>query len=94
MEEEIETTTPPIEAHSTPLPDQLWAALRQIVAPLTAYLLGRGIIDEEMAALVAALVGIVWPIVAGQLKTRRRAVELTTVAANPLVPSEIARLRS
>ena len=90
---DIETTTPPIEAHDSPLPDQLWAALRQIVAPVTAYLLGRGIIDEEFAALIAALVGIVWPIVAGQLKTRRRAVELTTVAASPLVPNTVARLR-
>lgn len=93
MSDDIETTTPPIEAHATPLPDQIWAAFRQVVAPLTAYLLGRGIIDEELAALVAALVGIVWPIVAGQLKTRRRAVELTTVAASPLVPDRVARLR-
>lgn len=93
MTEEIETTTPPIEAHPTPLPDQLWAALRQLVQVVSAFALGKGWIDGELATLITGLLGIVAPIIVGQLKTRRRAKELTTVAASPLVPENIARLR-
>lgn len=91
---DIETTSPPIEAHPTPLPDQLWALLRQIVPPVTAFLIARGYLATDVALLLGTLGGIVWPIVAGQLKTRRRAVELTTVAASPRVPEDIARLRA
>lgn len=79
--------------HSSPLPDQLWAALRQIAPAATAFALGKGYIDNEMAVLLAAVGGVLWPIVAGQLKTRRRAIELATVAASPEVPEHVAQFK-
>ncbi len=89
----IDISETPIEAHATPLPDQLWALLRQIVPPITAFLIARGYLATDLALMLGAVGGIVWPIVAGQLKTRRRAKELTTVAASSAVPNDVARLR-
>ena len=83
----------PIEANPSPLPDQLWAALRQIAPPIMAYAIGKGWIQDDTAALIGALAAIAWPIIAGQLKTRLRAKQLATVAANPEVPAHVATLK-
>lgn len=83
----------PIEAHSSPLPDQLWAGLRQIAPAVMAFALGKGWLENDMAVLLGVVGGVLWPIVAGQLKTRRRAIELATVAAHPSTPNDVAVLR-
>ena len=80
-----------IEVHGSPLPDQLWAALRQIAPPMMAYALGKGWLENDLAALLGALGAIVWPIVAGQIKTRLRAQQLTTVAAS--APDDVATVK-
>lgn len=71
--------TPPIVVNDSPLPDQLWAGVRQIAPAITAFALGKGWLDNETATLQAAVIGIVWPIVAGQMKTRRRAKQLANL---------------
>jgi uncharacterized membrane protein len=86
-------TTPPIEVHASPLPDMLWAALRQIAPPVATFALGKGWIDNDLLILLTALAGVLWPIVAGQLKTRARATQLATVAADPRVPDAVATLK-
>lgn len=88
-----EDTPPPIEAHDSPLPDQAWAALRQFAPAAMAFALGRGWLSDDLSILLGVLGGVIWPIVAGQLKTRRRAQELATVARSPRVPNEVARLK-
>ena len=90
---DLEIVDPPVEANASPLPDQLWTAFRQLVLALSAFALGKEWIDGEAAALIAAILGIAAPVVMGQLKVRRRAKELATVAASPEVPDKIARLR-
>ena len=88
-----DNTPPGVTAHASPVPDQLWAGLRQIAPAAATFALGKGWIDNEMLILLTALAGVIWPIVAGQLKTRRRALELAQVAGSREVPSHIARLR-
>lgn len=83
----------PIEAHASPLPDQLWAGLRQIAPAAMAFALGRHWLASDVAVLLGVAGGMVWPLVAGQLKTRRRALELASVAANPDTPDHVAVLR-
>ena len=80
-----------IEVHGSPLPDQLWAAVRQIAPPVMAFALGKGWLENDVAALLGALGAIVWPIVAGQLKTRLRATQLATVAAS--APDDVATVK-
>lgn len=82
-----------VEAHASPLPDQLWALIRQIVPPIATFAMGKGWLDNDTAAMLGAVGIAVWAFVAGQLKTRRRALELARVAANPDVPAHVARLR-
>ena len=82
-----------IEAHASPLPDQLWAGLRQLAPAAMAFALGRGWLATDMAVLLGVVGGIVWPLIAGQLKSRRRAQELASVAANPDTPDHVAILR-
>ena len=84
----------PILVNASPLPDQLWAAVRQAAPAVTTFLLAKGYIDNEMAALLAALGGVLWPIIVGQLKTRRRAQQLATVAASPEVPDHVLTLKA
>ncbi len=80
-----------IEVHSSPIPDQLWAGLRQIAPAAATFALGKGWIDNDALILLTACAGVIWPIVAGQLKTRRRAVELATVA--DAAPNHVATLK-
>ena len=82
-----------IEAHASPLPDQLWAGLRQLAPAAMAFALGRGWLATDMAVLLGVAGGMVWPIIIGQMKTRRRAQELASVAANPDTPDHVAVLR-
>lgn len=71
--------SPPVVIHESPVPDQLWALLRQIVPPIVAFCVGRGIIDDNMGALILSLFAVVAPIVWGQLKTRLRAMQLANL---------------
>lgn len=89
MSEELDT----IVVNASPLPDQLWAGLRQIAPAAVAFAVGREWIPQDAVPLLAAGGLFIWPIVAGQLKTRRRAKQLATLAASPLVPAEMARLK-
>ena len=83
----------PIEAHASPLPDQAWAGLRQLAPAIMAFALGRGWLANDMAMLLGVVGGIAWPLIVGQMKTRRRAQELASVAANPDTPDHVAVLR-
>lgn len=81
----------PLNVHATPLPDQLWAGVRQVAPALMAFSLGKGWLQNDMAVLLGVVGGVVWPIVAGQLKTRRRAQELAHVTC--AVDDRVAVLR-
>jgi hypothetical protein len=83
-----------ILVNASPLPDQLWAGVRQVFPPLVAFAVGRGLIPDDAAALLAVAFGVIWPIIAGQLKTRKRAVELASVAGDYRVPDAVASLKS
>lgn len=83
-------TSPPIEVRASPWVDQAWAALRQIAPPIVAFLIGRHLIPDDVAALVLAIVGgVALPITVGQFKTRLRAQQLATVAKDPAVPQHV-----
>jgi hypothetical protein len=82
-------TAPQIEVNASPLPDQLWAGVRQIAPALTAFALGRHWIENDVAAVLMAVGGMAWPIIAGQIKTRHRANQLANIAADPRVPNEV-----
>lgn len=86
-------TTPPIAVNSSPLPDQLWAAVRQIAPPIMAFVLGRGWIGNDVAVLLGAAGAIVWPIVAGQIKTRERAQQLASIAGDERTPDAVAVMK-
>lgn len=92
-DEPTETAQTPIEANASPLPDQLWAGLRQIAPAAMAFAIGRHWIADDLSILLGVSGGMVWPIIAGQLKTRRRAVELATVAGSSKVPDSVAKLK-
>ena len=70
---------PPVVIHESPLPDQAWALLRQIVPPIVAFCVGRGLIADDLGSLILALFATVAPIVWGQLKTRLRAMQLSNL---------------
>ena len=84
---------PPISVNASPLPDQLWAGLRQIAPAAMAFAIGRHWIADDMSILLGIAGGMVWPIVAGQLKTRHRAKQLASVANDPRVPDAVASVK-
>lgn len=84
----------PIIVNDSPLPDQLWAGVRQVAPAIVAFLVGRHLIADDTVTVLSVAGGVVWPIVAGQLKTRRRAQQLATIAASPQVPDTVARVKS
>lgn len=84
---DVEPIPSPIEAHASPVPDQLWSGLRTIAVAGTTFALGRGWIQDDMAALLLAIAGVMWPIIAEQLKVRRRAQEKAVLACS--VPDHI-----
>lgn len=69
-----------IEVNSSPLPEQLWVALRQVVPPLVAYAVGRGWLADDTAAMLGALAAVLGPIVYGQVRTWNRSATLVTLA--------------
>lgn len=80
---------PQIEVSESPLWDQAASGGRALVLAVTAFALGRHWIEGDLATLIGAAGGIVWPIVAGQLKTRHRAKQLANIAADPRVPDAV-----
>lgn len=76
LEQEV---TPPVVVHTSPLPDQGWAFVRQITPLVTAYLVTSGYIDGRLEQIISLLVGVGLPIIWGQLKTRLRALQLSTI---------------
>jgi len=84
----------PIIVNDSPLPDQLWAGLRQVAPAVVAFMVGRHLIADDTVTMISVAGGVIWPIVAGQLKTRRRAQQLATIAASPQVPDSVARVKS
>jgi len=85
-----ETETQPIQVNDSPLPDQLWAAVRQIAPPVMAFALGRHWVPDDLAVVLGVAGGILWPIVAGQIKTRERAKQLSVIANDRRVPDAVA----
>jgi hypothetical protein len=74
----------PIEVHASPVPDQLWAGLRTAVVAVSTFAIGRGWIQSDTAVMLTAVAGVLFPIIMGQLKTRKRAKQLAvTSAASP-----------
>jgi hypothetical protein len=84
---------PRISVNPSPLPDQAWAALRQIAPPVMAFLIGRHWIADDVAVMLGIVGAIIWPIVAGQIQTRHRATQLANIAADPRVPDAVAALK-
>ena len=78
-----------ITVNASPVPAQLWAALRQAIPPIIAFAIGRHLIGDDTATLILALAGIAATVTIGQAKTRKNAVNLASVAANPAVPDSI-----
>lgn len=83
--------TPPIVVDGSPLSDQLWAAMRQIAPPAMAFAIGKGWISNELGILLGTVAAIIWPIVAGQLKTRHRAVQLANIAKDGRNPGAVLK---
>ena len=69
----------PVEIHASPLPDQAWALLRQLIPPIVAFCVGKGLIDDNTAALIISVLAMVAPIIIGQLKTRLRATQFAII---------------
>ncbi len=84
---------PQIEVNASPLPDQAWAAVRQIAPPVMAFLIGRHLISNDLAIMLGVVGAVIWPIVAGQIHTRHRATQLANIAADPRVPDAVAAIR-
>jgi len=85
--------TDQILVNASPIPDQLWAAVRQVAPAIATFAIGRGWIADDVVVLMTVVVGVVWPIVVGQMKTRKRATQLATVAASPDVPEHVAAIK-
>lgn len=79
----------PIKVNASPIPAQLWAALRQAIPPILAFALGRHWIGDDTATLITGLLGIIVTVTIGQAKTRQTAVNLATVATSPAVPDSL-----
>jgi len=86
--------TPQIVTPDSPLPDQAVSAFRSIVLAATAFALGRHWIEGDLATLIGTAVGIVAPVVYGQMKTRHRAKQLIAVGNNPRVPDSVVTTAS
>lgn len=82
-----------IEVNASPWPDQAWAGLRQIAPAVLAFAVGRHLIADDMATMLAVVGGFVWAFVASQLKTRKRANQLIAVAGSDAVPDAVARIK-
>ena len=80
---------PQIEVNASPLPDQLWAGVRQLAPAMMAFAIGRHWVADDIAVFLGVVGGMIWPIVAGQLKTRHRAIQLATIAKDPRVPDAV-----
>lgn len=82
-----------ILVNASPLPDQLWAGMRQLAPAVIAFAVGRQIIPQDAAPLLAAAGLFIWPIVAGQLKTRHFSKALARLAASPEVPDHLVQTK-
>jgi hypothetical protein len=98
--------TPPVEVRSTPYFDMATSAVRSAVLVIGALVALAGFVSKHdwagmidyvqtapfitSLATVSAAGAFLW----GQWKTRYRANQLTTVAANPDVPDSAAKLKS
>ncbi|MCW1985322.1 UNVERIFIED_ORG: hypothetical protein M2348_001054 [Sphingomonas sp. R1F5B] len=72
---------PPIEVAGSPVREQLMTSLRQALPPIAAFVVGRGYVANDTAALLGALAAIAWPIIDGQRRTLKRSRTLATLAA-------------
>jgi len=80
-----------IEVNASPIPEQLWVALRQILPPLVLFAVGRGWIAEDLATMLCAVAAVLVPIVYGQIKTWRRSASLIALAN--AVPDSVATVK-
>lgn len=86
---EVET---PILVNESPVPDQLWVLIRDVMKITGGYLVGKGWLDAETFATISGLVLIVGPMVWAQLKARSNAKKLTTLAT--VAPDSIAQVKA
>lgn len=77
-----------IKVDASPLAGSLWMALRQIVPPVIAFMVGRGYIADDTAAMLAAVAAGAAPIIYGQVRTWKRSQALVTLAE--AVPDSVA----
>lgn len=80
-----------IEVPASPLAGSFWMALRQIIPPVIAYMVGRGYIAHDTAAMLGAVGAGVAPIIYGQVRTWKRSKALVSLAQ--AVPDSIAVLK-
>lgn len=78
----------PIVAPRSPSSDQFSAGLRQLLLVLGAFAVAKGWLGEDELATIVPAIVIVGSFAWGQLKTRRRAAEVSTLAN--FVPDDIA----
>jgi hypothetical protein len=97
--------TAPISVNATPATDQIAAAMRSLVLVVSAITALAGIASKHdlkgfiayvqssdflaAASVVVAVGSFAW----SQLKTRKRAVQLATIAADPRVPDAVATVK-
>lgn len=83
-----------VQVDDSPLTVQLWAGVRQLAPPLMAFAIGRHWLADDLSIVLGVGGAILWPIIAGQLKTRARQKELIGIASDKRVPDAVAVLKS
>ncbi len=69
-----------IQAPNGPAGDQVAAGVRQILLVVGGFLVTKGTIDESTLQMIVGVAAVAVPLLWGQLKVRRRASEVSTLA--------------
>lgn len=93
MATDTDDTPAQIEVNGSPLPDQLWAAVRQIAPPAMAFAIGRHWIADDVSIVLGVAGAVLWPIIAGQIKTRDRAKKLASIGRDARVPDSVVTVK-
>ena len=93
-QEQPEGVAQQVQVDDSTLSVQLWAGVRQIAPPLMAFAIGRHWIADDLSVVLGIGGAILYPIIAGQLKTRARQKQLIAIARDKRVPDAVAVLKS
>ncbi|CAB4120775.1 hypothetical protein UFOVP5_12 [uncultured Caudovirales phage] len=80
-----------IKVNASPLPEQIWVALRQAVPPVVAFAVGRGYLAGDTATMLGAVAAVLGPIVYGQVRTWKRSSDIMVLAN--AVPDSVATVK-